>query len=78
MVQCTSLEMHKTFLHLRISLQEGHTAHETAEEAQIETLQMLEIYRVFQEEYLAIPVIKGIKSESEKIPGLYPHILWKQ
>ncbi|GIT73070.1 MAG: hypothetical protein Ct9H300mP28_28840 [Pseudomonadota bacterium] len=30
---------------------------------------MLEIYRVFQEEYLAIPVIKGIKSESEKFPG---------
>ena len=62
----------RTRLFLRTSeflWQEGHTAHETAEEAQEETLRMLEIYRVFQEEYLAIPVIKGIKSESEKFPG---------
>tara|TARA_B100000945_G_scaffold119119_1_gene94766 strand:+ start:3352 stop:4791 length:1440 start_codon:yes stop_codon:yes gene_type:complete len=62
----------RTRLFLRTSeflWQEGHTAHETAEEAQEETLRMLEIYRVFQEDYLAIPVIKGIKSESEKFPG---------
>ena len=62
----------RTRLFLRTSeflWQEGHTAHETAEEAQEETLRMLEIYRIFQEEYLAIPVIKGIKSESEKFPG---------
>ena len=62
----------RTRLFLRTSeflWQEGHTAHETAEEAQEETLRMLEIYRYFQEEYLAIPVIKGIKSESEKFPG---------
>ena len=62
----------RTRLFLRTSeflWQEGHTAHETEEEAQEETLRMLEIYRVFQEEYLAIPVIKGIKSESEKFPG---------
>ena len=62
----------RTRLFLRTSeflWQEGHTAHETAEESQEETLRMLEIYRVFQEEYLAIPVIKGIKSESEKFPG---------
>ena len=62
----------RTRLFLRTSeflWQEGHTPHETAEEAQEETLRMLEIYRVFQEEYLAIPVIKGIKSESEKFPG---------
>lgn len=62
----------RTRLFLRTSeflWQEGHTAHETAEEAQEETLRMLEIYRIFQEEYLAIPVITGIKSESEKFPG---------
>ncbi len=62
----------RTRLFLRTSeflWQEGHTAHETAEEAQEETLRMLEIYRIFQEEYLAIPVITGLKSESEKFPG---------
>ncbi|MGK5094055.1 proline--tRNA ligase [Deltaproteobacteria bacterium TL4] len=62
----------RTRLFLRTSeflWQEGHTAHETHAEAQAETLKMLEIYRVFQEEYLAIPVIKGKKSESEKFPG---------
>ena len=62
----------RTRLFLRTSeflWQEGHTAHETFEEAQEETLQMLEIYRVFQEEYLAIPVVTGLKSESEKFPG---------
>ena len=62
----------RTRLFLRTSeflWQEGHTAHETAEEAQEETLRMLEIYRIFQEEYLAIPVITGQKSESEKFPG---------
>ena len=62
----------RTRLFLRTSeflWQEGHTAHETAEEAQEETLRMLEIYRVFQEEYLAIPVVKGLKSEAEKFPG---------
>ena len=62
----------RTRLFLRTSeflWQEGHTAHETYEEAQEETLKMLEIYRKFQEEYLAIPVIKGQKTESEKFPG---------
>ena len=62
----------RTRLFLRTSeflWQEGHTAHETAEEAQEETLRMLEIYRVFQEVYLAIPVVKGLKSEAEKFPG---------
>ena len=49
--------------------QEGHTAHETLEEAQEETMRMLEIYRRFQEEDLAIPVIPGLKTESEKFPG---------
>jgi len=49
--------------------QEGHTAHETAEEAQSETLRMLDVYAQFAEEILAIPVIKGAKSEAEKFPG---------
>src|SRR6188768_344385 len=49
--------------------QEGHTAHETAEEAQQETLRMLDVYAAFAEEVLAIPVIKGAKTESEKFPG---------
>ncbi|MDP2940275.1 MAG: proline--tRNA ligase [Candidatus Omnitrophota bacterium] len=49
--------------------QEGHTAHSTKEEADEMTLQILEVYRDFVEDYLAIPVIKGIKSESEKFAG---------
>lgn len=64
----------RTRLFLRTSeflWQEGHTAHETAQEAHEETLRILEIYRKFQEDYLAIPVIKGQKSESEKFPGAF-------
>lgn len=49
--------------------QEGHTLHETAEEAQAETLQMLEIYREMCENLLAIPMISGRKSEKEKFAG---------
>ena len=49
--------------------QEGHTIHETAEEAQKRTLQMLEIYADVAENFLALPVIKGIKTESEKFAG---------
>lgn len=49
--------------------QEGHTAHETAEEAVEETLTMLEVYRSFAEETLAIPVIAGKKSENERFAG---------
>ena len=49
--------------------QEGHTAHATAEEAQEETLRMLGIYAQFAEETLAIPVLKGIKTEREKFAG---------
>jgi len=49
--------------------QEGHTVHATAEEAQAETLQQLEAYRVVVEEFLAIPVILGQKTESEKFAG---------
>lgn len=49
--------------------QEGHTAHETEEEARQETMQMLDIYRDFVENYLAIPVIVGQKTPSEKFAG---------
>lgn len=51
--------------------QEGHTLHETAEEAQEETLQMLGIYREMAEELLAIPMISGLKSEKEKFAGAH-------
>lgn len=49
--------------------QEGHTAHETAEEAVIETEKMLGVYEKFAREHLALPVIIGEKSESERFPG---------
>ncbi|MGI6115157.1 proline--tRNA ligase [Luoshenia tenuis] len=49
--------------------QEGHTLHATAEEAQEETLKMLEVYREFAENVLAIPVFCGRKSEREKFAG---------
>ncbi|PKQ68591.1 proline--tRNA ligase [Raineya orbicola] len=49
--------------------QEGHTAHATAEEAMQETRQMLEVYADFAEKVLAIPVIKGIKTENERFAG---------
>ena len=49
--------------------QEGHTAHETEQEAQEETRQMLEIYAKFTEGWMAMPVIKGNKTESERFAG---------
>ena len=49
--------------------QEGHTAHRSVEEAEERTRQMLEVYRAFAEEDLAIPVIAGRKSENEKFAG---------
>ncbi|MEZ5283350.1 MAG: proline--tRNA ligase [Vicinamibacterales bacterium] len=49
--------------------QEGHTAHETAEEAQEETLKILALYKEFAESVLAMPVVDGQKSESEKFAG---------
>jgi prolyl-tRNA synthetase len=49
--------------------QEGHTAHATAEEAITEAEQMLDIYAEFAEEWLAIPVIKGVKTASERFAG---------
>ena len=49
--------------------QEGHTLHETADEAMAETRQMLDIYARLCEEYLSIPVIKGNKTDKEKFAG---------
>ncbi|MGM9552180.1 MAG: proline--tRNA ligase [Clostridia bacterium] len=49
--------------------QEGHTMHATAQEAIDETIQMLNIYSSFAEEYLAIPVIRGKKTDKEKFAG---------
>ena len=49
--------------------QEGHTAHETADEAEEEALKILEIYRQLAEEYLSMPVLTGLKTESEKFAG---------
>ncbi len=49
--------------------QEGHTAHATAEEAEAETLRMLNVYADFCEQELAIPVVKGRKTDKEKFAG---------
>ena len=49
--------------------QEGHTAHATAEEAIAETEQMLEVYARFAEEWMAMPVVKGIKTANERFAG---------
>ncbi len=62
----------RTRLFLRTSeflWQEGHTAHATDEEAQEETLRMLGVYRRFMEEWIAMPVVTGLKSDSEKFAG---------
>ena len=62
----------RTRLFLRTSeflWQEGHTAHATKSEAVEEAERMLDIYATFNEEYMAVPVIKGIKSESERFAG---------
>lgn len=49
--------------------QEGHTAHETSQEAVKETLTILDIYAKFAEEWMGLPVLKGLKSQSEKFAG---------
>lgn len=60
----------RPFLRTREFLwQEGHTVHETAEEAEEETMKILKIYQRFFEEYLAIPVVVGRKTEKEKFAG---------
>lgn len=60
----------RPFLRTREFLwQEGHTAHSTAEEAETRTIQMLNLYADFFEKELAIPVVKGQKTEKEKFAG---------
>ncbi|MDO8967586.1 proline--tRNA ligase [Algoriphagus sp.] len=49
--------------------QEGHTAHATAKEAMEETIQMMNVYAQFAEEYMAVPVVKGKKTENERFAG---------
>ena len=49
--------------------QEGHTAHATYEEAEAEAMQMAHIYRRFAEEWMAVPVVTGIKTKNETFPG---------
>ena len=49
--------------------QEGHTAHATAEEAVAETVQMINVYADFAQDYMAVPVIKGVKSANERFAG---------
>jgi prolyl-tRNA synthetase len=49
--------------------QEGHTAHATKEEALAENKQMLEVYADFAENFMAVPVIKGVKTENERFAG---------
>ena len=70
---CSVVRWEKTtrpFLRSREFLwQEGHTMHATAEEAEVETVQMLNCYADFHENDLAIPVIKGRKTDSDKFAG---------
>ncbi len=49
--------------------QEGHTAHATSKEAMEETIQMMNVYAQFAEEYMAVPVVKGKKTENERFAG---------
>lgn len=49
--------------------QEGHTAHATKEEAEAETVQMLHVYADFAEQFMAMPVVKGVKTENERFAG---------
>ncbi len=70
---CSVVRWEKTtrpFLRSREFLwQEGHTIHASAEEAKAETIKMLNVYAEFCEKYLAMPVVKGIKTEKERFAG---------
>ncbi len=70
---CSVVRWEKTtrpFLRSREFLwQEGHTIHATREEAEKETIQMLNVYADFAETYLAMPVVKGVKTEKERFAG---------
>ena len=56
--------------------QEGHTAHATAEEAVEETMRMLDVYARFAEEHMAMPVIRGEKTDQRTISGCCFHVLY--
>src|SRR6185503_9469016 len=49
--------------------QEGHTAHATEDEAEAEARKMLDVYATFAEDFMAVPVLKGLKTEKEKFAG---------
>ncbi|WP_339755744.1 proline--tRNA ligase [Algoriphagus aquimarinus] len=49
--------------------QEGHTAHATKKEAEVETMQMMNVYAQFAEDFMALPVVRGRKTESERFAG---------
>ena len=70
---CSVVRWEKTtrpFLRSREFLwQEGHTIHATADEAKAETVQMLNVYAEFAEKYLAMPVVKGVKTAKERFAG---------
>ena len=70
---CSVVRWEKTtrpFLRSREFLwQEGHTIHATREEAEAETIRMLNVYADFAEEALAMPVVKGVKTEKERFAG---------
>ena len=70
---CSVLRWEKTtrpFLrHREFLWQEGHTLHVSAEEAEAETLRMLDVYTDFAENWLAMPVVRGRKTDSEKFAG---------
>ena len=70
---CSVVRWEKTtrpFLRSREFLwQEGHTIHATADEAKAETIQMLNVYADFAEKYLAMPVVKGVKTAKERFAG---------
>ena len=70
---CSVVRWEKTtrpFLRSREFLwQEGHTIHATAEEAKAETVKMLNVYAEFCEKYLAMPVVKGVKTAKERFAG---------
>jgi prolyl-tRNA synthetase len=51
--------------------QEGHTAHVSYEDAEEETMQMLDVYTTFAEQFMAMPVIRGVKTEREKFAGAH-------
>ena len=72
MVFCCALGKNNTSFPFRsreFLWQEGHTAHATAQEAEERTIQMLNVYADFCEEVLAIPVVKGQKTDKEKFAG---------